>query len=108
MPSLTAVMPPDFPAGLLIGTPVLPLLSADTPLLHLSYTSPTPLIHLSYTFDTYMKAKKVPSGLFRMGLEDLVYGIPDRDTPDRLFHTPIPKSPIRIFPDVFKIWFTGF
>ena len=56
--------------------------TSPTPLTHLCYTSPTPLLHLSYTSDTYMKDRKVPSGLFRMGLEDLVYGIPDRDTPD--------------------------
>ena len=104
MPFLTVVMPPDFPAGLLIGNPFFLFFQ----LTHLSYTFDTPLIHLSYTFDTYMKDRKVLTGLFRMGLEDLVYGIPDRGTPDKPFHAPILKSPIRIFPDVFKIWFTGF
>ena len=97
MPFLTVVMPLDFPAGLLIGNPVLPLLSVDTPLLHLSYTSPTPLIHLSYTSDTYMKDRKVLTGLFRMGLEDLVYGIPDKGTPDNPFTPPSQKVPSGFF-----------
>ena len=43
MPSLTVVMPPDFPAGLLIGNRIFFLFFQLT---HLSYTSPTPFLHL--------------------------------------------------------------